>query len=806
MIKLALRLIPCLTVLLLWAVAAQAAPSSIRVVMDDNYPPFIFKADDGRPHGILVDQWRLWEQKTGVKAELHPMPWAEAQRRMRAGEFDVIDTIFKTDERLKYYDFTPPYQTIDVPVYYAAELSGIRDASSLKGFTVAVKEGDAVIEFLHRHDITALATYPSYEAIIRAAAEHKVSVFSADQPAASYFLNKFGIVSQFRKTAPLYTGQLHRAVAKGNQELLTLVNQGFRQIPPEELEKIEQDWLGVPEEKRLAMKYLIIGLSAALIILMLLLASNWWLRGMVNRKTAQLQLSEAQYRELVQSANSVILRWKRDGTITFINDYGLRFFGFSSNELLGKPVQGTIVPKQQADGKNLLLMLHDIFENPDDFQQNTNQNITKDGRLVWVSWTNHPISDQQGTVSEMLSVGTDITELKEVESKLLLARQAAETANETKSLFLANMSHEIRTPLNAIVGINSLLAEQLPPGELKELSRDAVAAANNLLEIISDVLDLSRIEAGKLTIKPVPFEPRMLMRHLERMFTAMIRDKGLQFEVSLSHDLPDCLVADPARIQQIATNLLSNAVKFTEHGTIRLRLAGAPSADGRIALSLIVSDTGKGIMPQNLERIFSPFEQEDLTTTRKYGGTGLGLAISRLLAEMMGGNVTVQSTPGEGSTFTCTIPCERYGRMTAGADEVTVETAAGPIRRLKILVAEDSVVNSKMLEAILRMDGHRIRFAVNGQQAVEVWREEAFDLILMDIQMPVMDGMQATAAIRSAEAGSDRRIPIIALTAYAMNGDRERFLAAGMDDYLPKPVTVDQIRAMLAKAINTQLS
>jgi len=550
------------------------------------------------------------------------------------------------------------------------------------------------------------------------------------------------------------------------------------------------------------MHYFVWGLVAITVIVLVLLVSNWWLRKVVNRRTAQLRQNEEQYRELVQSANSIILRWKQDGTITFINDYGLRFFGFQAEELLGRSVFDTIVPGQQADGDHQKQMLTDIFSNPENHLHNTNQNITKDGRLVWVSWANHPIRDEKGAVSEMLSIGTDITELKEVETKLLQARKSAETANEAKSLFLANMSHEIRTPLNAIVGINSLLAEQLPQGEMKELARDAVTAANNLLEIISDVLDLSRIEAGKLTIKPLPFEPRMLMRHLERMFAPMIKEKGLQFEVSLSHNLPDYLVADPARIQQIGTNLLSNALKFTDHGFIRLRLEGKPGSDGKILLSIIVSDSGKGIMPQNLERIFNPFEQEDLTTTRKYGGTGLGLAISRLLADIMGGSITAESKPGEGSTFTCTIPCELYSTVPGTAEEQGAELAAAQVRRLKILVAEDSAVNSKMMEAILRMDGHRVRFVVNGKQAVSAWQEEEFDLILMDIQMPIMDGIQATAAIRAEEATRGGHIPIIALTAYAMNGDRERFLNAGMDDYLPKPVTVGQIREMLAKTMS----
>ena len=777
----------------------------LRVVMDDNYPPFIFRDSRGVLQGILVDQWQLWEQKTGVKVDLQAMDWAEAQRRMDAGEHDVIDTVFRTEARLKKYDFSRPYQQIDQPIYFKREISGIRDVNSLKGFTVAVKEGGAIIGFLKQHGINTLVTYPSYEAIIRAAKEGKVSVFSADQPPATYFLHKMGIVDRFKQTEPLNSGHFHRAVVKGNSATLKLVEDGFARITPEEYQKIEKAWYGAAAPPPSSSYQIVLIATAGLILLLaLLLLWNWGLRKLVSRRTRELRESERNYRELVQSSNSIILRWKRDGTITFINDFGADFFGYTPEELLGKKVHDTLVPAGVTDGVDLQQMLADIFASPDRFHANQNQNCHRNGTRFWVSWSNSPLTDESGQVVEMLSVGTDTTARKEAEDalrhnqlELEHARRVAESANEAKSLFLANMSHEIRTPLNAIIGINSLLAERLEQRDLKELAKDSMAAANNLLDIISDVLDISKIEAGKLEIVQVPFDPRQIINQLERMFGTMIREKGLRFDVSLSSNLPGLLVSDPARLQQIGVNLLSNALKFTEQGGIRLILSGETRSEGDICLELTVRDTGKGILPENLERVFSPFEQEDLSTTRKYGGTGLGLAISKHLAEMLGGTITVTSTVGEGTSFTCLIPCTTTG---APANEAPVSVAVEqPARQqqLRILVAEDSVVNCKMMEAILRIEGHKVRFADNGRKAVEAWQQEQFDLILMDIQMPEMDGVQATAEIRQAETEQGGHIPIIALTAYAMSGDRERFLAAGMDGYLPKPITTDQLRRLL---------
>ncbi len=542
----------------------------------------------------------------------------------------------------------------------------------------------------------------------------------------------------------------------------------------------------------------------SILIVLLLLAWNWGLRRVVASKTSELREREAQYRELVQCSDSIIIRWGHDGVLRFINEYGAAFLGYTPAELTGQSLVNTIVPHNQEDGLDLRQMLLDIFEHIDQYRINLNQNRRKDGSLVWISWSNRPIFDEQGRVYEVQSVGVDITDSKEAEDimrrnqqELEQARRAAESASEAKSLFLANMSHEIRTPLNAIIGINSLLAERLEAGELKELAKDSMAAANNLLDIISDVLDISKIEAGKLEIVTVPFDPRMLTNQLERMFGTMVREKGLRFEVSLSSGLPGQILSDPARIQQIGVNLLSNALKFTQQGVIRLRLSGSEVQNGAMSLELMVSDSGKGILPQNLERVFSPFEQEDLSTTRKYGGTGLGLAITRHLVEMLGGTIGVESRIGEGSTFTCKIPCTVTVKEVVESINTGFEQDPASARHLRILVAEDSVINCKMMEAILRMEGHRVRFADNGRSAVETWQQEPFDMILMDIQMPEMDGVEATAAIRAVEAEKGGHIPIIALTAYAMTGDKQRFLNAGMDAYLPKPITAEQLRRLL---------
>lgn len=776
-----------LLVALLLPALCWSAQQSIRVVMDDNYPPFIFKTANGKLQGILVDQWRLWEEKTGVSVELHAMDWGAAQQRMQAGEFDVIDTIFKTEARSMMYDFSKPYQKIGQPIYFKREISGIKDVSSLKGFTVAVKEGVAIIGFLKQQGVDSLVTYPSYEAIIHAAKEGKVSVFSVDQPPATYLLHKMGIEDRFNQTEPLHTGLFHRAVKKGDRTTLQLVEKGFAAITPAEFKLIEETWYGSPIMAGSSYAWLWLVVGGVVLVALLLLFWNWGLRRMVARRTRELRVNEEHFRTLIDLAADTILQGDSGGTIIGANQQAEVLTGYSQTELIGMNISQLF---SEEECKRLPLR-YDLLKLGQTVMLER-QLQRKDGSLVPVEMNSKMMPD--GTYQAFIR---DFTARKQVEQELVLARQAAESANEAKSLFLANMSHEIRTPLNAIIGINSLLVERLESGELQELAKDSMAAANNLLDIISDVLDISKIEAGKLEIVKVPFEPRMLVNQLERMFGAIVREKGLRFEVSLAANLSGLLVSDPARIQQIGVNLLSNALKFTEQGAIRLRLSGCSLDENTMQLELMVSDSGKGIMAENLERVFIPFVQEDLSTTRKFGGTGLGLSISRHLAEMLGGTIKVESRIGEGSIFTCSIPCQISRREASERDSSARDEAQALCRRLRILVAEDSVVNCKMMEAILRVEGHRVRFADTGRKAVDVWRQESFDLILMDIQMPEMDGIQATAIIRATEAEKGGHIPIIALTAYAMSGDKQRFLDAGMDAYLPKPITTEQLRRLL---------
>jgi signal transduction histidine kinase/CheY-like chemotaxis protein/HPt (histidine-containing phosphotransfer) domain-containing protein len=388
-------------------------------------------------------------------------------------------------------------------------------------------------------------------------------------------------------------------------------------------------------------------------------------------------------------------------------------------------------------------------------------------------------------------------ELGAMTEALRNSEQAAVEASRLKSEFLANMSHEIRTPMNGVLGMTELLMASPLTDEQRE-SVDVIAGSGRaLLEIINDILDLSRIEAGRLELEETVFDPRALARDVARALGRAAQAKGLALRLDVAEGAPGAVRGDAFRLRQALTNLLGNAVKFTERGRVDLRLTHAPAGEGRARLRFEVQDTGVGIPAAAQARLFEPFSQADSSTTRRYGGSGLGLAISRRLAELMQGGLGFASTEGAGSTFWLEVPLpvEAGEPAPAAPQEPAVLTAP---RSGRVLVVEDNLVNQRVAQRLLESLGLEVDVADGGRQALALSAHASYDAIFMDAHMPDLDGLQTTALIRRAEAGG-RRTPIIALTARAMEGDRDRCLAAGMDDYLSKPVTVDDLRRVVGR-------
>ncbi len=392
------------------------------------------------------------------------------------------------------------------------------------------------------------------------------------------------------------------------------------------------------------------------------------------------------------------------------------------------------------------------------------------------------------------------------EAQLKRAKEAAEAANRAKSMFLVNMSHELRTPLNGVVGAIDLLQRSAPNPGQEQYLRIAQSSASSLLNLIKHILDFSKIEAGKMELEVVPFGLRALIHDVIETFKLRAREKKISLDFAVVAEVPDHLQGDPTRLRQILANLLANALKFSEHGSVDLKVGVQETSPSHVLLRFAVSDTGIGIAPEACRRLFHSFTQADATTTRKYGGSGLGLAICKRLTELMGGQIGLESVVGRGSTFTFTVRCAIDATVPAPA-AASAQSAKSSLRRLHILVAEDNHVNQIVISASLQSEGFTCDLAANGKLAVEALEKKAYDLVLMDCQMPEMDGYEATRVIREREQAAmasgapARHIPIIALTANAMQGDRENCLKVGMDDYVTKPLELSLLFSAIARHV-----
>jgi signal transduction histidine kinase/DNA-binding response OmpR family regulator len=429
--------------------------------------------------------------------------------------------------------------------------------------------------------------------------------------------------------------------------------------------------------------------------------------------------------------------------------------------------------------------------------------VEQAGRMCYYWITKFPLLDDEGSVRNIGVLASDITELKETELKLIESRKEAEHAKEAQEAFLANMSHEIRTPMNGIIGMSNLLMGTKLNEEQKDFTQSIQESARSLLSIINDLLDFSKIKSGKFQLEHSSFDIRNSIGKALHPLQFRAEEKNLNLQLNIEDNVPEILIGDPLRLQQIIINLAGNSLKFTAHGSVTVTVRSETISDKNISLHVSVKDTGIGIAEEKLDKIFESFTQSKAEDARKYGGTGLGLAIVKQLVELQNGTISVQSLEGKGSEFTFSIP---YERSEAKAYDAVIEQSFGAVQLLediRILVAEDNLINQKVVKSTLSKQGAIVTVAGNGQEAIQQMKQHGFDLILMDLQMPEMDGYRATRYIRQIIKTD---IPIIAMTADAIKGEEEKCYEAGMNAYISKPFDPNDLYNRILQLTNRKVA
>jgi PAS domain S-box-containing protein len=921
------------------AAGAPTTARTLRVITDDNYPPYLFRNPDGQMEGYLVDYWRLWQQRSGVRVELIATDWAAAQRTLLDGGADVIDMIFRTPAREANYDFSPPYADLPVAIFTHVDISGIRSAAALKGFQVGVQEGDACIERLGEAGITTLRTYASYEDLISAAQRSEIKVFCLDEAPASFYLYRAGASHEFKKAFEFYVGQFHRGVRKGDAATLALVERGMQAIRPEEEAALRRKWIGTPLAAAPALPrefgwtLAALGVAAALLLLWILL-----LRREVASRTADLQhtldalarahteteaardnltatlaaipdmlfefdpsgryidvfagsspellidersrligrrvedVLPAKAAWTVMDAIAATLKNGRDSGRSICLSFGASEHCFELSSALkageGRPTRVLMLSRDitarraaeaalvraseaeaQADRDRQFRALFDAAPvamaflhgttiarvnrcfvdwfgyQPDELrtlddwwpraypdpvyraqvQQEWRTAIaetreekgrvasreyqvhTRDGRrlslLIGGQWTS------DGLIVAM----SDVTAQK-------LAQQAAESANAAKSAFLATMSHEIRTPLNAIMGMTLLtLQTELTPRQ-RDYLRKVQGAGQLLLGTINDVLDYSKIEAGRLELDRHEFDLEELLATVGAQLSERAAAKGLELVIDLAPELPRRLIGDQVRLGQILLNLGGNALKFTERGGACLRVRQQQREGDSVLLRCEVEDSGIGLTAEQQGRLFERFQQADSSITRRFGGTGLGLAISKHLAEAMGGSIGVRSQLGQGSTFWFTV------QLGVGTPVVAPWTRAAALKGKRALVVDDHPPAREVLQGLLLQMGLEAQTCPDALQALgEVSAAEAeaqpFDVLLLDWQMPNIDGIELADLI--AAQGLVHPPALVLVTSFDQQELLPAAKAAGIQRVLAKPVTASVMFDALAQVFDS---
>jgi signal transduction histidine kinase/CheY-like chemotaxis protein/HPt (histidine-containing phosphotransfer) domain-containing protein len=780
----------------------------IRAANDPAWAPIDFDGPDGMPTGLAAELMSLVAERLDLNVEyVKGQTFLQAYDSARNRGVDLLLASTKNAERERYFSFTAPFLTYRSVIVVRDDVPFVPDITALLDKRFALVTG-----YTETHAL--LERYPALKVVpaadvgkaLEAVALGKADATVGNIAVLHYKLRELGLAN-LKVAAPAddRDWRVYIAVRDDWPELVSILNKGLATITPEERQRILDRWINVEFERGLdpATVWRRTGQAlggAAVVAIFMFVYLRRLRREIAERRQLQHALGEARQHvvDMAQGLPGVvyqsIVRPDGSGEVVFGREayYNLLGIDHGDSRLDWATLESVVLEEDRQRLKDT--MTHAV---------KTLGLLTVDFRVRgdngprWIHIEAIPKRSNDPSVAGIWNgYAMDITERKRLEADLAASQDAANAANRAKSEFLANMSHEIRTPMNAIIGLSHLTLKT----DLNHRQRDYLTkisgAAQSLLRIVNDVLDVSKIEAGQLQLEHIRFNIHTIFDDLISIVGHRLAEKGLELRMDVGAELPAHLVGDPLRLSQVLLNLTNNAVKFTPRGFVAVRARVVENLGDDVRVRFAIEDSGVGLTQEQSGRLFRPFVQADSSTTRQFGGTGLGLSISKRLVELMGGEIGVESTPGAGSTFWFTIKLKR-APLAEQAPAVVSAAPTANLRGARILLAEDNPINQQVAVELLQGAGAAVEVAANGQEALAMVQAKAYDVVLMDLQMPVMDGLQSARAIRAMPRFA--QLPIVAMTASVMSGDRDRCLEAGMNDHISKPVSIDQLMGTLAR-------
>ncbi len=766
----------------------SSAVESIKVVSDDNYPPYIFRDESGKLKGIIVDQWDLWSKKTGIKVQLTAIDWSDAQKYMADGKADVIDTLFYNAERAKIYDYTPPYADIEVPVFFDNSLSGIDRIESLSGFIVGVKDGDACIDVLTGYGITSLKLYPNYESIIMDAAAGKIHVFCADKPPALFYIYKYNVENIFRYSLNLNTGQFHRAVVKGNAVLLNKINEGFNRINEEEYARIERKWFGNEIKYSYLEKYVIHVSIGVILFALFMILLNLYLKIKVKSKTSELRETVNKLK-ISEEKNLALLMANPD--LLFIFDSNYNFIDYKAEarselftepaDFIGKNVK-EILPPEIAE-----LTIDKIDQvNRTGMMQSYEYNLEIDGEKYFFDSRLVKFGDDK-----FLAIVRNISEKKKMDEEAIRSHKL-----ESLGIFAGGIAHDFNNILSAIVGCISLARIKLDNKEKAlMLLVEAEKAGLRARRLTEQLLAFSK---GGTPVKQVTDLKDVVIESADFIMsgsrTALVYD--------IDKDVPKSEI-DRGQIGQVIQNIILNASQSMPSGGVITISIGERYLHNSNTLSLSpgnyvaidIKDEGPGIEVRNLKKIFDPY------FTTKNDGNGLGLTICHSIVKRHGGGINVKSEIGKGSVFTLYLPA--CSGENSEKEMLSAGQGRSSLHNLSILIMDDEPQLRYIMQEVLKDEGAVIFSVSEGGEAIDLFEKQSssdnpIDLIIADLTIPGgMGGLEAIRLIR--EQGFPFKA--IVISGYSNDPVMSDFKSYGFDAYLAKPFTSDDLLYTVKKVL-----